>query len=440
MAKRHAADILAEALRRRYEQAQRQTIERLAEAVRQGRSPTYYQSWLRQIEHELARLREDSQGWAAGTGGQPGAVAQAFQAGGSAAGLELTRAGVRLDTTFAMPHRDAIRVAVQNTILNLDEALAGASGRARGWMNIAATLADGDLAGPLQVPLIGRRVDDLLRRMGLEGTARKLGEGLTIHDMRKILLHDLVTEGIGVIRDQVGRTWSLDAYASMVARTTTREAYTAGTVDVVQRAGHDLLRISEHWPTCPICAVVQGRVVSVSGRSMDWPSARAVGLPPYHPNCLHSVAPFIEELADEEETARLRGRSNQPLDIDPRATAEREAYDRTQRRNVLRRERRQLLATRGTGEVPLDAHMRRWTGELKRPDLDPASRRELQEKLGARAERWEQGRRARLKEVNAELRGLAREHREAIRQEHRRLLGAGTPRTTVMAAGRRRRV
>jgi hypothetical protein len=79
--------------------------------------------------------------------------------------------------------------------------------------------------------------------------------------------------------------------------------------------------------------------------------------------------------------------------------------------------------------------MRRWTGELKRPDLDPASRRGLQEKLGTRAERWEQGRRARLKEVNAELWGLAREHREAIRQEHRRLLGAGTLRTTVIAVG-----
>jgi len=52
-----------------------------------------------------------------------------------------------------------------------------------------------------------------------------------------------------------------------------------------------------------------------------------------------------------------------------------------------------------------------------------------------RAERWEQGRQARLREVNAELRELSREHREAIRQEHRRLLAGGTPRTTVIVGG-----
>lgn len=148
---------------------------------------------------------------------------------------------------------------------------------------------------------------------------------------------------------------------------------------------------------------------------------------------MHSAAPFVEELADKEEVARLKDWSGQPLDADPRSKAEKAAYDRSQRMNALRRERRDLLAQRETGEVPLDAHMRRWADELKQPGLDPTRRLELEEKLGARAERWEQGRRERLREVNAELRVLNREHREAI--QHRRLVAARLRPVVVSGGG-----
>lgn len=61
--------------------------------------------------------------------------------------------------------------------------------------------------------------------------------------------------------------------------------------------------------------------------------------------------------------------------------------------------------------------------ETNRPNTNRRMRTDEHE----RAERWEQGRQTRLKEVNAELRRLARERREAIRQEHRRLTGRALP-------------
>jgi len=422
VAEPHPTDRLVRELVRLYGDAHQRTLERLAAALRQGRSPVFYRAWLRELQQILAELRTGTHRWALGEAGQPGAVDAAWRAGAESSVASFAAAGRQLDTaTFAVVNRDAVTVTARNLTEGLDAALQVTGTRVQGWLGAAQLLATAGTGG--RVPLIGRRVQDELRRAGLEATARKLTEGLTVRDMRRVLLDDLVQRGITVVQDQAGRNWSLPAYSEMVARTTTREAYTQGTIQVVERAGHDLVRASTHWPTCPMCAPRQGRVYSLSGRTPGWPALAAVGPTPWHPNCGHSLAPFVPDLTDSADLERLQELSNRPFDDDPRSRDEVDAYNRSQRINALRRERRRLLAQREADVVPLDAHMRRWAEELQRSDVDPARRRQLQEKLSERAEQWETGRRQRLRQVNAELRQLVGEQRRAIQRVHRQLGG-----------------
>ncbi|MFS8640213.1 MAG: hypothetical protein LOD90_05275 [Symbiobacteriaceae bacterium] len=421
MAEPHPTDRVVRELIRRYTEAHERTKERLEAALKEGRRADAYRAWLREIRQELARLRILTLRWAAGGEGEPGAIEQAWLQGAEQALRDLQRAGQDVPQSLLVIPRDALQAAVEQLVLSLDEALWMAARQAQGLMAAAATLDQGERTR--QEPrIIGRQVNDELRRAGLEAVARKITEGLSVRDMRRILVEDLVQRGITVVTDQAGRRWSLEAYADMVARTTSREMYTEGTLRVVQRLGHDLVRISTHWPTCDLCAARQGRVVSLSGRTEGWPTLDEIGRPPFHPRCGHSASPVVIDMLDPDEVQRLKELSRRPLDEDPRSKEEREAYERSQRINALRRERRRLQAQLASGEVPLNQHMQRWGQELQHPDLSPQRRAELEEKLGAAAERWEESARARLREINAELRRLNREQREVIQRKHREMM------------------
>ena len=52
----------------------------------------------------------------------------------------------------------------------------------------------------------------------------------------------------------------------------------------------------------------EGRVFSVSGGSDTYPPLATLpnGGPPFHPNCRHNLAPFVEPLASKTEIRRAR--------------------------------------------------------------------------------------------------------------------------------------
>jgi hypothetical protein len=134
----------------------------------------------------------------------------------------------------------------------------------------------------------------------------------------------LLDQGQTAFVDRRGRKWRLDSYAEMVARTTTREAASVATINTCDEFGLDLVRISTHSPTCELCAPLQGKVYSISGNDDRYPMLTDERRPPIHPNCRHVLAPYVRELDDDaEETER---RSNEPLNVDPRSEAEKQAY------------------------------------------------------------------------------------------------------------------
>lgn len=199
---------------------------------------------------------------------------------------------------------------------------------------------------------IGRRVNGVFRRVGLEQTGRKLAAGQTWQDMKQKVIQGLLDRGQTAFVDRLGRQWRLDTYAEMVARTTTREAASAATLNTCEEFGQDLVRITTHYPTCEICAPLQGKVYSISGRDSRYPKLTDERRPAIHPRCRHVLVPYVRELDDNaEETERF---SNEPLDKDPRSEAEKRAYAEMRDKvtiATIRRRARELLYNEA---VPLE--------------------------------------------------------------------------------------
>ncbi len=105
-----------------------------------------------------------------------------------------------------------------------------------------------------------------------------------------------------------GRSYKIGPYAELVARTKTREAASAGTINRVVEAGLDLVMITAHGAK-DACGFWEGKVFSITGESERYPSLDTVpnAGPPFHPNCKHSLVPFVESLASGAERRRARG-------------------------------------------------------------------------------------------------------------------------------------
>lgn len=112
------------------------------------------------------------------------------------------------------------------------------------------------------------------------GTAARLRDEL----LKKFKDGEFVTI---VDKNGVTRQYNVDAYAEMVARTKLIEATTAGVVSSTLDCGGDLVQISAHNTLCEVCQEYEGKIYSITGNDPDFPDVTE--LPPFHPNCQHTV-------------------------------------------------------------------------------------------------------------------------------------------------------
>ena len=193
------------------------------------------------------------------------------------------------------------------------------------------------------ISIAGRRVmryldtakDNALRRAGLRSAALKAAAGQTVADMQKDLMQRLANDGFLTVQYGTGKRAyqvGLDSYAAMVARSTTREAGNLARENQLTENGYDLMMMTEHYPTCEACAVLQGRVYSISGRDKRFPPlSRAFpsGYRNVHPNCRHVMTYWIEEMQSPEEIRAALARSNAPF-TDNRSDEEIALYSKQQ--------------------------------------------------------------------------------------------------------------
>ena len=198
----------------------------------------------------------------------------------------------------------------------------------------------------LENMLIGRVESDPYRRVGLSQAAAMQAAGQGAWKPVPNFVEALRREGITAFVDRAGRNWNLHTYGSMVLRTTSRQAEVLAVL--TQDPDQDLYLISAHGSTCPLCAPLEGRVYSRSGRDPDFPSlAAAFGkMDPagpdtldnswlnIHPNCLHQLIRWTPMGRSEEEIRKIKEFSSfekNPVTRDPRTQKQVEAYRQKER-------------------------------------------------------------------------------------------------------------
>jgi hypothetical protein len=131
----------------------------------------------------------------------------------------------------------------------------------------------------------------------VEGTPKSIKSELLKVLEKKLIAGKVVT----INRNGFVRKYDPAAYAEMVARSRMREAQSAATINTCVEHGVDYIRVSDHGDTDPECNQYAGRVFSISGTSKIPGVQPLAKYPPFHPNCIHTITPFIP---GEEGTAR----------------------------------------------------------------------------------------------------------------------------------------
>lgn len=332
----HSSDPIVEQLTLIFREAHDATVVRLKKLAAKGNSTWFYEQELAELARRVAYLKAMTRAWAYGpvdpvTGThliRQSALYRAIAKADRETMQQLAAIGLSVEVpaagtitpSFALLNDGAIRVVAENLVLSLDRAIDKFDEGARG--------------------IIGRLQNDVFRRTGLESVGQKLSQGLTVRQGRAQLVNELTARGIGGFTDSKGRTWNLKAYADMHIRTVTREATSEATMRRLDAFDHDLVRLTAHRPTCPICAGVQGKVFSRSGRTEGYP--RMTFKVPLHPNCAHSAVPYTPEYDPAAEATRAF--SNTPIDVDPRDKDGVEGYERAMKIKLEQRRKRYLSA------------------------------------------------------------------------------------------------
>ena len=226
---------------------------------------------------------------------------------------------------FAQIHSDAVSELAAEMQHHITEGISSAGRRVMRYADIAR--------------------DNALRQNGLRASAVKIASAQTVRDMQKDLIRRLSEDGFLTVQYGSGKyayQVGLDSYAAMVARSTTREAGNLAREKQLLANGYDLVVITEHKPCCELCARVQGRVFSISGKDKRFPPLSAAFTSGYrnvHPNCRCVAVPWIEEMQSPEELRAAIAKGSQPLK-DERSAKEKALYTKEQA------ERRQLRADR----------------------------------------------------------------------------------------------
>lgn len=289
-----------------YKEAEKKLIEIIAKKEIKGNATTFYKEMLNQVQQEILRLQIYNTQWATDITKQ--LYEQAYKE--AIEMLEISQ------ESLTQLHKDAIDVIADNTVNNLNQA----------------------------TNLVGRQLEDSIRQIGLSSTASKFATGQTLKEMQKQLTINLFNEGLTAIKDKRGRNISISAYSEMLARSIVAETQNTCVKNVMKEHGKDLVKMTEHFTSCPLCATYEGRVYSISGKDERFPSLKSVpgfssGFNNIHPRCRHRLTPYIEKYQDVDKDKEY---SNRPFEVDEEKKESVNQYFKEQREKArLRNDRKQ---------------------------------------------------------------------------------------------------
>lgn len=238
-------------------------------------------------------------------------------------------------------HIEAVQALVEDTLLDLAAAIRTAKQNAQ--VNIEQALAD---------------------------VKYDIARGLIVGDPNKIVskrvAQSFLKNGLTAFVTSDGKRLPLDFYARTVTKTKMREASTKGHVNRYLENGVSLVKVDEHLPTCHVCSRYAGMVISLTRGNEGFKSIYDVGvrLPPYHPNCEHTIRPFVIEFKTEEEIQEEKDKwKNWNPEKDVRTPAQKKAYEKEQAiRRRANEEKKQFIRWQSV----LGAEMPKTLGAFRR--------------------------------------------------------------------------
>lgn len=198
---------------------------------------------------------------------------------------------------------------------------------------------------------VGRRIEDSIRNIGLTDAQMKFATGQTINQLQDELVNNLIKKGIGGITDKRGRVIPFTSYAELLSRSIVAETQNTCVINVAKEHEKDLVKMTQHNTTCPICAVYEGRVYSLTGKDERFPKLSNIpgfnkGYNNIHPRCRHRITPYIEKYNDVKEDIK---NSNRSFEVDKDKEASIKAYQEEQKEKArLRDDKKQYEAFRQT--------------------------------------------------------------------------------------------
>lgn len=132
-----------------------------------------------------------------------------------------------------------------------------------------------------------RQLNEAFKQQARAKIVNNVLTGSDIRNTKKDIINILGDKGFSVLTDRGGNTWTLKRYSEMLARTHTIRSFNDATINRASQFGVDLVQITTHSGSCPICTPYEGNIYSLSGNNSKYPRYD-IGLP-IHPNCTHNL-------------------------------------------------------------------------------------------------------------------------------------------------------
>ncbi len=163
--------------------------------------------------------------------------------------------------------------------------------------------------------------------------ATKIATGETVKQTSKRITEQIYGSGIvnkdGIAKGKISikckdgkvRNYEPSKYAETVARSATQETTNTALDNERKRVGSDIIGMTSHFPTCPVCAPLQGRWYSAEPDNKEYPYIRGSngawksGYNLVHPNCRHRFFIVITALEDVETIKEMKNFSNRSFKL-----------------------------------------------------------------------------------------------------------------------------
>lgn len=209
-----------------------------------------------------------------------------------------------------------------------------------------------------------RETRDVFRQ--IQGEATKIAflesDTITRRSFQQQIVNRIADTGIPAVRYADGRMVSVDAYSEMSARTILGNSARQATLNRNAELGNDLVRMSTHARSSPMCEPWEGGVYSETGANRNYTSlAEAIDGGAFHPNCKHALAPYYEGISPELQPDG----TPEELRLGNEETYKAEQEQRYYERGIRRWKQREAVALSPEDAEKAKARVELWQGKQR---------------------------------------------------------------------------